>query len=38
MTYTIGIILFIVGLIIGAAFVWIIRQKEIESIKKTEDN
>jgi len=37
MTYTIGIILFVVGLLIGAVFVWIIRQKEIESIKKSEE-
>lgn len=37
MTYIIGIILFIVGLLVGALFVWFVRQKEINSIRKTED-
>lgn len=37
MTYTIGIILFVIGLLVGAAFVWIIRQREIDSVKKTEE-
>ena len=37
MTYTIGIIIFFVGLLIGSLFVWFFRQREINSIKKTEE-
>ena len=37
MPYWIGIILFIVGTIFGAAIVWLLRQREISNIKKTED-
>lgn len=37
MTYTIGIIIFIVGLVVGSLFVWFFRQREINSIKKTEE-
>jgi len=37
MTNLIGILIFVVGLVIGSLFVWFVRQKEINSIKKTED-
>ena len=37
MPYWIGIILFIVGTIFGAIIVWLLRQREISSIRKTED-
>ena len=37
MTYIIEIIIFVVGLLIGSLFVWFIRQREINSIKKNED-
>ena len=37
MSYLIEIIIFIVGLLIGSLFVWFIRQREINSIKKNED-
>ena len=37
MSYYIEIIIFIVGLVSGALFVWFIRQREINSIKKTEE-
>ena len=37
MIYLIEIIIFIVGLTIGSLFVWLIRQREINSIKKNED-
>jgi DNA recombination protein RmuC len=38
MTIFIGIMLFISGLVFGAIFIWIIRQREISSIIKNEDN
>ena len=37
MPYWIGIILFIVGTVFGAIIVWLIRQREISNIRKTED-
>jgi len=37
MPYWIGIILFIVGTVFGAVIVWLLRQREISTIKKTED-
>lgn len=37
MPYWIGIILFIVGTVFGAIIVWILRQREISNIRKTED-
>ncbi len=37
MPYWIGIVLFIVGTIFGAIIVWSLRQKEINSVKKTEE-
>jgi DNA recombination protein RmuC len=37
MPYWIGIILFMVGTIFGAAIVWLLRQREISNIQKTED-
>lgn len=37
MPYWIGIILFIVGTIFGAIIVWLLRQREISNIRKTED-
>jgi DNA recombination protein RmuC len=37
MPYWIGIILFIVGTVFGAIIVWLLRQREISNIRKTED-
>ena len=37
MPYWIGIILFIAGTIFGAIIVWLLRQREISNIRKTED-
>ncbi|MEE8479587.1 MAG: DNA recombination protein RmuC [Candidatus Neomarinimicrobiota bacterium] len=37
MPYWIGIILFIAGTLLGAIIVWFLRQREISSIRKTED-
>ncbi len=37
MPYWIGIILFIIGTIFGAVVVWLLRQREINNIQKTED-
>ncbi|MFC1565328.1 DNA recombination protein RmuC [Candidatus Neomarinimicrobiota bacterium] len=37
MPYWIGIILFIIGTVFGAIVAWFLRQREINSIKKTED-
>ncbi len=37
MTYIIEIIIFVVGLLIGSLFVYFFRQREINSIKKNED-
>ncbi len=38
MPYWIGIILFIIGTVFGAIVVWLLRQREINSIKKNEDD
>jgi len=38
MPYWIGIILFIIGTLFGAITVWLLRQREINSQKKTEDD
>ena len=37
MPYWIGIILFIIGTLFGAVIVWFLRQREINNIRKTED-
>jgi len=37
MPYYVEIIIFIAGLLVGSLFVWFFRQREITSIKKTED-
>ncbi len=37
MPYWIGILLFIIGTVFGAIIVWLLRQREISNIRKTED-
>ncbi len=37
MPYWIGIILFVIGTVFGATVVWLLRQREISNIQKTED-
>ena len=37
MPYYVEIIIFVAGLLVGSLFVWFFRQREINSIKKTED-
>ena len=32
-----GILLFIIGFVLGGAAVWFLRQKEVESIKKSQE-
>ncbi len=37
MSYMLGLVIFIIGLVIGSMFVWFLRQREISNIRKTED-